>query len=671
MTQEQMYDVDSGDHDHAGKQRRASPGHVETFEAEGQMVSSSGPTDFALDWGRGLEQLRQVCGQLDLGHHGYLTLPELGQVCQHIGMEPMKDEELKDLFHKLDVDCDGFISFDEFVNGMSDHTSTITIITPRGFETPLLRPHSGRKVRALVPPALQEKKSPAIYASVGTVGLFSSLPSADLGFATAEEISYYWEKLNVPNGTDLLTGLGFDPESKILLKDLSLALSTEWCGPTADASPLGHAITATYHQELAFLRSGLDQTREERSKLRSDLADALSRNTAMAAEVDERHAQLEKSFNARLQKLEQEYQEQQRDSQGALERERQALHSQEALLKQSQEQVQGLEQRVTSLTDQLTSAERDQSSAQREVSQCREKQRELEKRCHRLQKELQHAQQRQPDSPSSGSWEVEKQTLMAETQRYAAENKELKDGNDELVAQLEELQHRSLSGRRGSLGSQGRSASTSRIPVRARASLFSSDTSEWDEEDSSAETLYCGQRRQSAKDTEKDPTPSLSVELKQHQRQSRADRRGHERDSSEGDRTPTEVKSRRDLEKPRPAQSLEKEKRQLWQQFQREVSLKLCDQRRELQEAFLRQKEDLQQQFESRQSLCLIQHREQIEALEKKLKQAEQQREASKDTTTTTTTTAVNLYTKTRGEELEKAKAESERDVQHWKQHYE
>ena len=48
-------------------------------------------------------------------------------------------------------------------------------------------------------------------------------------------------------------------------------------------------------------RSGLDQVMEERDKLRSDLADALSRNALMAAEVDERHAQLEKSYEARLQ----------------------------------------------------------------------------------------------------------------------------------------------------------------------------------------------------------------------------------------------------------------------------------------------------------------------------------------------------------------------------------
>ena len=54
-------------------------------------------------------------------------------------------------------------------------------------------------------------------------------------------------------------------------------------------------------------------------------------------------------------------------------------------------------------------------------------------------------------------------------------DQELKDRNDELVAQLEELQQRLSTGpRRGSLGSQGRSSSMSRIPVRARASSVSS-----------------------------------------------------------------------------------------------------------------------------------------------------------------------------------------------------
>jgi hypothetical protein len=45
----------------------------------------------------------------------------------------------------------------------------------------------------------------------------------------------------------------------------------------------------------------LEQTTEEAGKLRLDLADALTRNALMAAEVDERLTQLEKSQEARIQ----------------------------------------------------------------------------------------------------------------------------------------------------------------------------------------------------------------------------------------------------------------------------------------------------------------------------------------------------------------------------------
>lgn len=44
----------------------------------------------------------------------------------------------------------------------------------------------------------------------------------------------------------------------------------------------------------------LDQTVEERNKLRGNLAEALTHNALLAAEVDERHAQLEKTYEAQL-----------------------------------------------------------------------------------------------------------------------------------------------------------------------------------------------------------------------------------------------------------------------------------------------------------------------------------------------------------------------------------
>ena len=46
------------------------------------------------------------------------------------------------------------------------------------------------------------------------------------------------------------------------------------------------------------MRKAVDNIATERDKLRNDLSDALSRNAMMAAEVDERHSQLERSFES-------------------------------------------------------------------------------------------------------------------------------------------------------------------------------------------------------------------------------------------------------------------------------------------------------------------------------------------------------------------------------------
>ena len=48
--------------------------------------------------------------------------------------------------------------------------------------------------------------------------------------------------------------LGFDPQSKIHLKELSFALTSEWTGQVAETNSLSHALTATYQQELIYLR---------------------------------------------------------------------------------------------------------------------------------------------------------------------------------------------------------------------------------------------------------------------------------------------------------------------------------------------------------------------------------------------------------------------------------
>ncbi|KAL8607389.1 hypothetical protein ACOMHN_024414 [Nucella lapillus] len=697
--------VDPDEIGYGNKHQRisSSPADVETFEANGLLTSSpmvgeggpaGGEGEQVGDSDSGLVQLRHVCGRLGVGGHGYLSQWELGQVCRYIGMDQMDEEELGILFKKLDADHDGYISFGEFVEGLARHA-----ITPRGLDNPIRspapRPPSGRKVRTSLTPGHHDRRSPAVYASGESINLFSSLqPSDDSGMVTVEEVVDFWEQLNVPYGADLLMSLGFEPQSKSLgfepqskvpLRELSAALNAEWASQASEGSTLAHAITSTFTQELVCLRSWLEQTRAESRKLRADLTDALARNSLMAAEGDEHHAQLEKSQEERLKALEQEHQEQLRRLQSRLEQEQEAQSSQSAVLRQTSEQVQDLHQQVASLQDKLGLAETEVSTSQRRLSLAQEKEGQWEALYRQLQKEVQQQlQQAQPESPHSLTWEMEKQAAEEKAQLLAVQNKELKDHNDELLAQVEDLQQQVTSEHQQQVpsahqqenrgGSQPRSSSVSRIPVLTATSSVSSDTSEWDDDDlqSSTEAAFFRQHglpataaaAATAEPSDK-AAPSLSAELKQQQRQRRGERRERERKEIEHSFRVeiAELEDLHDEEKQHLRQNMEKEKTRLRDDYQSQLRQALAEQQKELQTDFALEKQDLLQQYESRINLTHLHHTQEVQALQDRLSGAPAQSDPIQDI-------AANLHTRSQVQELEKAKAHLEKELHDLRVHY-
>lgn len=104
------------------------------------------------------EYLRATWRKLNVGSDGYLHVDELAGVCEHIGME-MDEEMIGQLFHTLDSDQDGKISFQEFLQGMFQHgrppgsrsvtppplASPLPVVTPS--PTPCTKPHRGASER--------------------------------------------------------------------------------------------------------------------------------------------------------------------------------------------------------------------------------------------------------------------------------------------------------------------------------------------------------------------------------------------------------------------------------------------------------------------------------------------------------------------------------------------
>ncbi|KAK0737756.1 hypothetical protein B0T18DRAFT_233863 [Schizothecium vesticola] len=65
-----------------------------------------------------VEQFRQVFDVFDKDHTGDITASELGAVMKELGLNP-SDAELEDLVNEADLNKDGVICFDEFLNLMS------------------------------------------------------------------------------------------------------------------------------------------------------------------------------------------------------------------------------------------------------------------------------------------------------------------------------------------------------------------------------------------------------------------------------------------------------------------------------------------------------------------------------------------------------------------------
>lgn len=88
-------------------------------------------------------------------------------------------QELEDLFARLDMDHDGYISFDEFVSGLSQYLTSPDFETPT--MTPFPRPLHVKKKRPPPPPAHLNQNDLFLYTNGETISLFSLLESSNTG----------------------------------------------------------------------------------------------------------------------------------------------------------------------------------------------------------------------------------------------------------------------------------------------------------------------------------------------------------------------------------------------------------------------------------------------------------------------------------------------------------
>lgn len=430
------------------------------------------------------EYLRATWRKLNVGRSGYLQVEELAGVCEFIGME-MNEEMICQLFHTLDSDQDGKVSFEEFLQGMFQHgrapnsrsvtppplnsSSLLTAPTPSP-TTPSTRAsdsmpgnitssaihhrqhHTYRRGRtttgfkdaAAADNEMSDQLVTGTAVPVWESGIFSSVDPDNTGYAESQTIVALWESLGLSGGSRILKQLGFNPNLKVNLQDLSSQLEEELSSASTSGSTYAFAL-ASHQHELQHLKINFEQAREERDRLRVNVSEANTRAALIAQEVDEHHAKLERASESRLSTLEKRHQEQLRELQEELQREREATTLQLSKLKQrSQEELASLRNEEARLRAQLAALEQDNRRLELELQEYSERYSELHRYGETQQKELEnvtHLKQRIADLESGQAVLNDEhcQKMFHEVESTRKQNKELKDSFDELSLELETL----------------------------------------------------------------------------------------------------------------------------------------------------------------------------------------------------------------------------------------
>ncbi|XP_073196063.1 ninein-like protein isoform X9 [Lepidochelys kempii] len=325
-------------------------------------------------------QIRGIWEELDIGNTGYLSKCELATVCKNIGLKELEQEELEDLFRRLDRDGDGRVSFQEFELGLSSHGPVSFPV----FSTPVKQPRQLPDHQASEENGLRIA-TPLLLSSYECLRPFSCINDGS-GFASPAQILSIWAQEGVENCKEILKSLDFSLEEKVSLAELAVAFDNELM---VSKSGVQHAAFASYKHELNYLEAQVEQVSRERDKARLDLEKAEKLNLQLVKEVDDHHEAMEHHHESKLKDLEQDYRGKLSIIKSDVETDR-ALLLQQVTDQQTKLEVdiKLLQGEKTSLREKLTLAVQENRRLQSEVTAIVEKLSESEKLVSKLQKEL-------------------------------------------------------------------------------------------------------------------------------------------------------------------------------------------------------------------------------------------------------------------------------------------
>ncbi|KAG8544755.1 hypothetical protein GDO81_021966 [Engystomops pustulosus] len=406
---------------------------IENFEAQGQLRTWNpgffdGPRRISNAHCDMTEnQVRDIWEELGVGHNGYLNKQELATVCKNIGLEDLCDEELEDLFHKLDRDGDGRVSFQEFQAGLFSHTPLPTA------STPLKRKHQLYQVEE----NSHNTASQSLLSGYGGFHLFSSIDDGS-GFGNPEQIMIIWEEEGIQDSKDILMSLDFNVEEHVNLLELTTALDNEII---STKNRIYLATLASYKHELHHQQSQKEQIIKERDKVKQDLDRAEKRNLQLADEVDDHNSVMERLNESKIKDLEQEYKQHLSMVRTELETEKDHfLQQYEQQKKKLETDLSNFQMEEAFLREKLSLSIKENSRLQKEMVEVVGKLSEAEHQVLKLQTSIDNIlKEKKLVDPHGAELFTQEEKFAEIIRQYEIQCRELRDRNDELQIQLETL----------------------------------------------------------------------------------------------------------------------------------------------------------------------------------------------------------------------------------------
>lgn len=369
------------------------------------------------------EMLREAWKKLGVGKDGFLNQHELVLVFDEIGLHKLADSVIRQLSDKLTLNYDHKISFTELLEALQQDETWFDLLNSSPTKN---------NTESLIQTNDFPDSRTFQYVTLGPDGN---------GFINTDSLIEMWESVGIHSPKELIHELGFNAR-RINIVDLADVLEKQLKGlndtnRTNFQSPhivLLQANLTLYQSEIRCLKTVLEQMHAEREKLKCDVLEANNRATLLAQEVDDNHLRMEQNTMNQVKLLEHRHADILKDVQEQYTKDKEQLS---AINQSLEERINGLEVEASKLKNDLLTAQQYSINVEKEnvdlnvkITQLKRDNDVLNEQIGLLENEKQQRDEKEFE---------ENEVLLAKLSTLQLENSQLKDRNDEMVSEIENL----------------------------------------------------------------------------------------------------------------------------------------------------------------------------------------------------------------------------------------